>query len=129
MEREANKDLSRIEEELSAAGLTLSPVKTRAMLVTRKRNMTQPNIRLNRRHVEFVTKQKYLGITLDSKLTFNDMIKEQEAKAIKNMNVIMALCGVSWGAHPLIMINIFKAIVRTHLEYGSMIASHKIQGT
>ena len=43
----------------------------------------------------------------------------KELKANKNLDIIKALCKVKWGGHPLILINLYKSIVRTHLEYGT----------
>ena len=49
--------------------------KSKAMLITRKRNIESIIIYVNNRRLEIVKEMKYLGIYFDNRLTFNTNIK------------------------------------------------------
>jgi hypothetical protein len=49
--------------------------KSKAMLITRKRNIESIIIYVNNRRLEIVKEMKYLGIYFDSRLTFNTHMK------------------------------------------------------
>ena len=51
-------------------GLTFSPSKTKAMIITRQRNINLGNIYIYDEPVEWVNTYKYLGIMIDNKLTW-----------------------------------------------------------
>ena len=61
---------------------------------------------------------KHLGMILDKKLTFNHHLKEKVSKANKGIGLITRLY-----AHlpRKTLINIYKAFVRPHLDYGDII--------
>lgn len=64
---------------------------------------------------------KYLGMTITSNLKWNDHIENIANRAQKNMNIIRAISGISWGADPKTLLTIYKGIIRPHLEYGSQV--------
>ena len=61
---------------------------------------------------------KHLGMVLDKKLTFNHHLKEKISKANKGIGLVTRL-------HPYLprktLVNIYKAFVRPHLDYGDTI--------
>ncbi|KAJ8914858.1 hypothetical protein NQ315_014871 [Exocentrus adspersus] len=60
------------------------------------------------------TLRKWFG---DNNLT----LSTSKSKAIlfrKALNVMRALCGTKWGADPASLLNIYKGLIRSHLDYG-----------
>lgn len=70
---------------------------------------------INRVHTK-----KFLGIVLDQKLSFEEHVKYIAKNALKGLNVIRCLAGVSWGADPKVLSILYKAIVRSHFDYSAL---------
>lgn len=64
---------------------------------------------------------KYLGITLDSKLLWNHHIKSLIANISPSLNLIQMLSSTYWGSDPLILSILYKAVIRSKLDYGSVL--------
>lgn len=88
------------------------------MVITRKRNKDCGLIYVDEHLIEQVTVFKYLGVLIDHNLKFNNFAQNQETQAQKSLNIIRSLCGTNWGSHPQTLINLYKSMVRSHLEYG-----------
>lgn len=63
---------------------------------------------------------RFLGVYLDTKLNWKVQIDICRAKAMKATSVIKALAGFRWGAHPSVLIMVFKGLVRAILDWGCM---------
>ena len=70
------RDVKILEEWAKDQGLTFSHEKTKAMMVTRRINVTRYDILVNNQPVEYVDSYKYLGIEIDSKLLWNNHLKK-----------------------------------------------------
>ena len=70
-----------------------------------------------------IKSHKHLGMILDKKLSFNHHLKEKIAKANKGIGIITRLY-TYLPRHTLI--NIYKAFVRSHLDYGDIIYDNPI---
>ena len=70
-----NSDLAKKEKWGKENKMKFNETKSKAMLLTRKRNNKNINIYLNSRRLEVVKEIKYLGIYFDSWLTFDNHIK------------------------------------------------------
>ena len=71
-----------------------------------------------------IKSHKHLGMILDKKLSFNHHLKEKIAKANKGIGMITRLY-TYLPRHTLI--NIYKAFVRPHLDYGDIIYDNPIE--
>ena len=80
--------------------------------------IAQSPITFSGTHVASTSSQKYLGMTLDIKLTFNHHLKEKFAKANKGIGVIRKLFRFLPRST---LLNIYKLCVRPHLDYGHLI--------
>jgi len=63
--------------------MQFNELKSKAMIITRKRRQAEINIILNNRRLVRAKEIKYLGIIFDSKLTFNSHIAYISEKARK----------------------------------------------
>ena len=85
----------------------------------KKVNTSQhPALIFNNDVVCFKDSHKHLGMVLDKKLTFNHHLKEKISKANKGIGLITHL-------YPYLprktLVNIYKAFVSPHLDYGDII--------
>ena len=62
--------------------------------------------------------RKHLGMILDSKLILTNHLKEQISIATKGIGIIRRLYNL---VSRFTLINIYKAYVRPHLDYGDVI--------
>lgn len=76
-----NEALRRVTRWLSRAGLELAVHKTEAILFTRRRKANPPSLKLGDFEVPFVKSLRYLGVFLDSRLTFSEHTTRAAAKA------------------------------------------------
>ncbi|VDI25179.1 Hypothetical predicted protein [Mytilus galloprovincialis] len=63
--------------------------------------------------------QIYLWVTFDKRMTLKQHITSAEAKARRELNIMMKLAGTKWGANEKILKSVYQGNVRPHLEYGS----------
>ncbi|RVE49151.1 hypothetical protein evm_006158 [Chilo suppressalis] len=116
-----NSALFYLGEWLDDHGLSISTPKCSAVVFTKKRIVPVPAIKFQDSPIEVKDSVKFLGMTLDSRLTgvahFNNVANKVE----KCVNVLRALSGVWWGAHPETQKLIYNAIIRSHFDYGSFL--------
>ena len=75
----ANSEISKIEKGLISNRLTLNHTKTKFMIVSKRGRSAAINIRINNHEIEQVNSIVYLGLTIDSKLTWDSHIKQLES--------------------------------------------------
>ena len=69
--------------------LTLNHIKTKFMVISKRGRSAAMNIRINHHQIEQVNTIEYLGITIDSKLSWDCQIKKLEA-SLATANGIMS---------------------------------------
>lgn len=103
-------------------GLSVNPQKTEMVLFTRKRNwrgFTAPT--LFEHALELVPSVKYLGVHLDSKLSFCTHIREKAKSARNSLFQLKRAVGGRWGLKPTVVYWLYTAVVRPHFTYGSVV--------
>ena len=60
---------------------------------------------------------KYLGTWIDEKLDWKTHAKYIIDKIQKPLNIIKVLRGNAWGGHPQILLNVYKGLMRSVIEY------------
>ena len=66
----------------------------------------------------------FLGITLDSRLTYNTHTKQVQARGQKRLNILRALSSTQWGGDRKTLLLLYKSLIRSVLEYNSFIFTH-----
>jgi len=84
----ANSDLAKIEKWAKYNKLQSNESKSKAMLITRKRNTESINMYINNRRLEIVKEMKYLEIYFDNRLTFNTHMKYLAEKSTKLIHML-----------------------------------------
>ena len=67
---------------------------------------------------------KFLGVTFDEKLSFEEHIDIIRSKCNKRLNLLKALCGKTWGASPETILYTYRSYIRPNLEYSSILFAH-----
>lgn len=81
------------------------------MVVTRKLRFDIPRLSKGGTRIDMSNEIKILGVTIDSKLTFNTYVVNVCRKSIKIYNQLARAAKVSWGLHPEVTRVIYTAIV------------------
>ena len=96
-----------------------SSKQAKEIVFSKKRSTTQlPDLIFNNNIISRVDSHKHLGMILDSKLRFNYHLKEKISIANKGIGTIRRLYKFLPRST---LINIYKALVRPHLDYGDII--------
>lgn len=103
--------------------LDINPQKSSALIFSKKVDFYPVNINLRYCSVpiNFVEEKKFLGLVFDSKMTFNSHVVKVVNRMQKSVNIMRYLASVSWGMDPKLLNMIYKAIVRSHYDYGLII--------
>ena len=121
-QNQMNDDLLKINNWASQWKMIFNPDLSKSandVIFTRRLNKNNhPPLNFNQSHVTYQTSTKHLGMILDNKLDFNLHLDEKITKAYKGIGLIKKL-------QPIIcrkaLLNIYKSIVRPHLDYGDII--------
>ncbi|KAL4150005.1 hypothetical protein QTP88_003854 [Uroleucon formosanum] len=92
--------------------------KYKSVIFTRRRYHNPPNVYLDNNIIPLVDNTTYLGITLDSKLRWLPHITSLISFSSRWANFLRAITGTWWGSHPSTLLLVYKAIIRSKLDYG-----------
>ena len=121
-----NESVNLVHRHFNSLNLNLAPTKSNAIIFSKKStsdDIKKLNLKLscNNENISIVEKTKYLGIILDSKLNWSAHIKYINQNARKALNVMKALSGFTWGAHPSVLLAVYKGLIRSNLDWGSQL--------
>ena len=68
-----------------------------------------------------VEEAKFLGLLFDKKLSFISHIKSLKAKCLKALDVLKVLSNTNWGGDRSVLLNLYRSLVRSKLDYGSIV--------
>ena len=66
-------------------------------------------------------KLNFLGLLFDKKLSFIPHIKALKAKCLKALDVLKVLSNTNWGGDRSVILNLYRSLVRSKLDYGSVV--------
>ena len=109
-------------------GLEFSPSKTAVLFLTNKTKFKMPPpISLYGQEVPYVTDAKYLGITIDNRLSWN---KHLTNKIYSNKRILMHArnsLAHSWGPRPKYMLWLYKSVIRPRITYGAFVWTKAVE--
>ena len=112
-----NKDLARLFQWLCANRLSLNVAKTEFLIFKLPRRPLPERIvlSLNNKKIFESYKMKYLGLILDSRLTFRAHINELSKKLSQSIGMLYKIRNLS---SPPILLSLYHAIFSSHMIYG-----------
>ena len=116
------RSLNAIEAWCIDNDLKISTSKTHSVMFTRKLKwkLARP-LKVHGEDLKLVESTKFLGITLDQKLSWTAHISKQSKKAKGILMMCKSALGPTWGFTPATMKWIYTAVVRPMLSYGAAI--------
>ena len=111
------------------ADVQFSPEKTCVMFF-HKGNFRPPvnrRLKLYGQPINWSRETKYLGITIDDRLTFKSHLDRVIASAKRKLMILGKVFGNTWGPHPKAIKWAYTGIVRPALVYGAIVWAHTIQ--
>ena len=116
---EINIYLATLDSWFKGRNLNISPSKSSATLFTTCSN--EINIKLDVKiageRVPTVKKPKILGVTFDGLLSFKEHTHKMKNTIQSKNNVLKALAGTNWGKEKEVIVNTYKAIGQSTLNY------------
>jgi len=111
-----------VQDWCTKSGMTVNPGKTELMIFTKKYKVTgfKP-VKLCGKELQLANQVKYLGVILDSKLTWTAHIEHKCKKASNVFYQCRGAMGKTWGVSPKVAHWIFTAVVRPMLTYGALV--------
>ena len=106
--------------------VTLNPTKSKVVIFTKcprhKAEIERDGftVKLFNNDIPVVPEAEFLGITFDSRLTWEPQIKKTIAKAYKRLNLMRILSATTDKQNPDTLLQIYKAIIRPIFEYGCL---------
>ena len=128
---ELNDYLKELDIWFKNKNLFISPAKSSATIFTTETsqfNMNLP-ININGFNVPTIKNPKLLGITFDNGLFFNKHTEQIEKSLRNKNNALKALAGSTWGKEKETLVNTWKAIGSSVMNYCSPLWSHMISDT
>jgi len=111
--------IDNISEFLRNKGLDLFPSKSNWMIFTKSKSAIDlPSLKIYGFPVTKTNSVRFLGITLDSRMSGREHIKFLIRKGSVIVDILTTLAGTWWGSHPQLLLNLYRSIFRSSIEYG-----------
>jgi ribonuclease HI len=107
-------------------GLQISPAKSASMAFSNQFKHLEPvtPLNLDGQNIPFVTTFKYLGITLDRRLTFTAHIADIKQRCSRRLNILKCIAGREWGSDRRTLLHLYTALIRSILDYNAFLFDH-----
>lgn len=119
--KQLQKALEHIETWTEEWGFKISVAKSKYVVFGYKRKTSKLALRLYKRSIERVKTLTFLGVWLEEKITWREHIKRVVAKCEKVINVLRCLVGTDWGASRETLMMIYRAAIRSSIDYGCIV--------
>jgi ribonuclease HI len=122
IERKLQLCLNKLSTWADTNGFRFSKNKTVCVHFCNLRNIhPDPEIFLNGEQVPTETETKFLGLIFDKKLNFKNHIRALKIKCTQTMNLLKTVCKKSWGADRTTLMKLYRALIRSKLDYGCVV--------
>ena len=122
IERHLQQCLNRIEDWATRNGFKFSKSKTQCVHFCQQRKIhNDPVLYIYGSQIPVVAESKFLGVLFDKKLSFIPHIKYLKAKCLKALNLLKVLSHTSWGADRTTLLHLYRSLIRSKLDYGSIV--------
>jgi RNA binding protein fox-1 len=103
-------------------GLSVNPDKTGIVAFTRKRKLEGLfEHRIVGRKLQSSGSVKYLGVILDSRLTWREHVDVRVRKAQNSLWACRRACGGTWGLGPKVFHWLYTSVIRPSVTFASLV--------
>ena len=115
--------LNSIQEWCNRWGVFISPAKSATLIFSHERLHVSPHtpLHLNGEIIPQVRSFKYLGLTLDRRLTFNAHIDDLKKRCSRRINILKCITGREWGADRRTLLRLYTSLIRPILDYNAFL--------
>ena len=122
VERQLQLCINKLEDWIIKNGFKFSVVKTECLHLYKQRKVfPEPDLRLNGSSIKVVTEAKFLGVIFDQRFSFLPHLKYLKSSCQKALNVLRVVGHTDWGADRTTLLKLYRALVRSKLDYACMI--------
>jgi hypothetical protein len=122
IERQLQNALNKLQSWADQNGFKFSRAKTTCIHFCHKRKLhLDPQLSLGGTQIPVVPETRFLGVIFDKKLNFKAHIKYIKDKCLKALNLIKVVANTRWGADQDTLLKLYRALVRSKLDYGSYV--------
>jgi ribonuclease HI len=111
--------INRVSSWTNTWALNINTLKTTATLFSLSTSKEKISLKLDNQQVPQVDTPTFLGVTLDTRLTWKPHIETMEQRTVKKLSLMKKLAGTSWGANAKILRQVYTGAVRPAAEYAS----------
>ncbi|GBM98170.1 hypothetical protein AVEN_256979-1 [Araneus ventricosus] len=123
IERQLQTALNNIVEWSNKSGFTISAQKTTGIHFCKRPLHPDPELFLRGVPIRFQDNYKFLGIIFDKRLTFLPHITSLRNRRLRSFNILRTLSNTSWIADRSCLLRVYRSIIRSVIDYGSVIYS------
>ena len=119
IERRLQQTMNKLQEWSDRTGFCFSEAKTVAMHICRRRKCEKTaHISLHNTPIICKESHMYLGVKLDSSLTWTPHVTHLKKECYNRMKLIKHLSHTSWGADAKSLTRLYQSLIKSKLEYG-----------
>jgi len=120
--RSLERSLEGISTLLGRLGLTISPTKTQFCVFKgpRRKSITY-TLNVSGVVISSVSKVKFLGLYFQSNLSWESHILSTEKRCFNGLRTLSCLGRTWWGADTCLLLRLYRALIRSRLEYGGFL--------
>jgi hypothetical protein len=85
------------------------------------RHHLDPDLKLDGTPISVVKETKFLGIIVDSKLSFIPHLKYRKDKCLKTLNLLGVISSTEWDADSATLLKLHPSLIRSKLYYGCIV--------
>src|ERR1043165_2452631 len=120
LQNKIQSSINLIQNWCNENGFKISINKTTGVLFSKRNNLARINIKIDQKQIKMENKVKFLGVIFDSKLTWKPHIDYIIDKCKKKVNLIRAISCYGWRACKKTLLIIYRALIRSILDYGDV---------
>ncbi|GBN72309.1 hypothetical protein AVEN_120315-1 [Araneus ventricosus] len=121
IERQLQTAINNIVEWSNKSGFTISAQKTIGIHFCKRPLHPDPELFLSGVPIRFQDNYKFLGIVFDKRLTFLPHIASLRKRCLRLLNILRTLSNTSWGAERSCLLRVYRSIIRSMIDYGSVV--------
>ena len=121
LQRQLQSAINQVTAWTNTHGYKISTDKTVAIHIHRSRSYNEPDLRLYGSMIPFKETVKFLGMHFDHRWKWDVHIKRLKTTCIGRLSILRVLSHSNWGADRMTLLRLYRALIRSKLEYGAVV--------